>query len=494
MTVFKESAGPARVGGIAVFAALMTALTCQNPVSARLAEAILGFDGSAGQVLPAKLSQTGLYANIQLKTRAVTEGIVPFEVNSALWSDGSFKERFITVPAGTVIVPTDSDKYVFPDKTVMIKNFAIDTIAGDANSRILIETRFMVIRKNATGHDFRGISYAWNRNQSDADLVSQENGLNLVIPIKAGGAAGGKRWRYPSRFDCRLCHLGRGSLGFITPQLNRPSKANPSVNQLADFFAKGILSRNPAASPTAMKWSALDDPKATLEAKGRSYLASNCSHCHGNGNKDVLGLPHDFDWLNPNMKFMTDPNDPFVPGPYMGQPARTFSSDFPMLMRPGHPDSSLVIKRMLTRGTFEINVQYEQMPWLATYQPDSAAVRVMSDWICAVGGKPAGAACKLPEVEQQPQPDPAGIPFRGHGGFAGRFSRARAVLRNGILEIGVSGKAAERAEAPILRGIQGKSVALKPIGAGRYAVAGELPPGAYILSWRGESITIIAEM
>lgn len=88
-------------------------------------------------------SQTGLYANIQPKTRVVTESIIPLEVNSALLNDGSFKERFITLPADTVIVPTDSDKYVFPDRTVMIKNFAIDTVGTLAMAIAALATMTM---------------------------------------------------------------------------------------------------------------------------------------------------------------------------------------------------------------------------------------------------------------------------------------------------------------------------------------------------------------
>lgn len=149
---------------------------------------------------------------------------------------------------------------------------------------------------------------------------------------------------------------------------------------------------------------------------------------------------------------------------------------------------------MLTRGTFEVNVQYEQMPWLATYQPDSAAVRVMADWICAVGNKTAGAACKLPMVEQQPPPNPSGIAIRGHGGIAGGFTRLRAVLQSGILKIEVSGIAAEPAEMPVLRDIHGKSIALSSTGAGRFKVAGALPPGAYFLRWQGKSIAVTAGM
>ena len=49
-------------------------LAVPKSASARLADAIVNFQGLAGESLPAKLSETGLYADIALKTRAVTDG------------------------------------------------------------------------------------------------------------------------------------------------------------------------------------------------------------------------------------------------------------------------------------------------------------------------------------------------------------------------------------------------------------------------------------
>ncbi|MDB5106561.1 MAG: hypothetical protein JWP91_4250, partial [Fibrobacteres bacterium] len=294
--------------------------------------------------------------------------------------------------------------------------------------------------------------------------------------------------------QCTICHVGRGSLGFITPQLNRPSKANASVNQLADLFAKGVLSKNPlAANPAAMKWAGLDDAGASLEARARSYLAANCSHCHGNGNKSFTGVDHDFDYLNANMKFMYDEKDPFASGPYMGKPS-FFDPTTPMLMYPGHADSSFALLRMLTRGTFE-SPDMTQMPPLATYQPDSAALRVLADWTCTVGKKPAGAGCKLPDVPQDHYWSTASI--ARHGGIPGGNAGLRASILKGFLRMdapGMEGNGSETADgaSPSLIDIHGKAVPLRPAGRGRYALPGALPPGTYFLRWRGTSIAVSA--
>ena len=45
---------------------------------------------------PRRLSETGLYSNTA--THETHPGLVPYSVNSPLWSDGAAKERFIGLP------------------------------------------------------------------------------------------------------------------------------------------------------------------------------------------------------------------------------------------------------------------------------------------------------------------------------------------------------------------------------------------------------------
>lgn len=466
-------------------ALVAAALMLPHPAASRLVDAVGNYDAAAGVMPPAKLSATGLYTNIGLKTRIVTDGIVPYEVNTALWSDAAHKERWVTLPVGTSIVPTDSDHYAFPDKTIMVKNFALDTVVGDASTALLVETRFMVIRKIGTSYSYRGISYAWRRDQTDADLVDPSAGLNALIPVKANGTAVNKRWRYPARGDCTVCHVNRGSLGFITPQLNRPSKANASINQLQALMTAGILSKNPlTANPNAMKWAALDDATASLELRARSYLAANCSHCHGNDNRSFTGVGHNFDMLNANMKFMYDPNDAGTSGPYVGTPS-FYDPDYPELVKKGAPDSSFVLKRMLSRGTFEA-AEILQMPQLATYQPDSSALRVLADWICTMGNKPKGAACHLPDVPQDHYWAPA-TGIRSHGLQASAAAGFSAFLRGGILTVQPAWTHMQATPAAVtgvgLTDVDGKAIALRALGEGRYAVPSGLPKGVYFVRW-----------
>lgn len=469
------------------FAAIL-ALSALQPASARLAAAIPNFDGTNPETLPAKLSQTGLYDNVASRTRAVTEGIVAFEVNNPLWSDGSHKERFITVPAGAKVVPTDTDQYDFPDQTVLIKNFQIDSVYGDSASRFFVETRFLVIRKSMFGTEYWGMTYKWRRDQSDAFLVEQGSGLDTLHQVKVGGIPRGKRWRYPSQGDCNTCHFNRGVLGFLTPQLNRPSKANPGINQLQALVTANILSANPLAGKAApFRWVGMGETGVTpptgmalAEWKARSYFASNCSQCHGNGHAATFeSASHNFDFFHPERKIAYSLPD--TTGGFLGKPANS-DPRFPKLVYPGYPESSYVVARLLSRPT-EFNGSSMQMPPLATFQPDSAAVNAIKDWICSLGNR--GAACKLPVM----QPDSSYWATTGlhHGALRARgAARPGAYLRGGMLT--VSGPLAAN---PVLSDMRGREIRMAKAGRGSYRLAEPLRPGVYVLRSGGTAVKIV---
>jgi hypothetical protein len=441
-------------------------------------------DSAAIAALPKLLSGTGLYRNIGSKaTRAISDtSVVPFQVNTALWSDGSHKERFISLLPGTKIVPTDTSKYTFPDGAVLIKNFQIDTVYGDSNSRIFVETRFQVYQSSAAGKKWSGISYRWKRDQSDAVLVNPDSGLDYTHNVRLNGQLTGKRWRYPSSKNCRECHKGdetnlRGSLGFITPQLNRVING---TNQLQTLFARGILSLNPVAGkPTAHRWYGLTEDTVPLEKRVRSYFASNCSHCHnpmvGLGNAD-----HDFDYFNPSKRIIwqLDTNTGRDPtGAWVGKPSIS-GNGYDYLIVPGHPDSSAIMNKMKTRSDAYLDPKFGdvgQMPPLATSQPDSAAVNLIEQWICSL--KPGTACAKIPWLPDNTfWDDASSIAVRPHGKF--KDAEFQPSIRQGRLSVPASIATAGRVE---LRDYRGRKIALVNEGKGEFRIPMALTPGIYFL-------------
>jgi hypothetical protein len=142
--------------------------------SAFSASASFRFFNTTDSVFPAKVSQLGLYRD--LSTRVVADGIHPFEVNTPLWSDGAIKKRYVILPVDSQIIYSDTAAYLFPSGTVFVKNFMMDTVQDDPKSRIYLETR--ILFKNGThseeSPEWTPLTYAWNTDQLDAQLVPEE--------------------------------------------------------------------------------------------------------------------------------------------------------------------------------------------------------------------------------------------------------------------------------------------------------------------------------
>jgi cytochrome c553 len=372
-----------------------TLALCAYAASGR-AEAYNFFNASVADSIPKLISGTGFYAN--MATKAFGTDVTPFEVNSPLWTDGAVKNRFIAVPPGAAVIYNDTaDTYVFPDRAMIIKNFAVDTIPGDANSRILVETRFSSVRKIAGKDKWFLWAYRWRLDQTDADLVT-DTGANALVRIYdhgVGQAPRLKKWIYPNKTQCAACHRitgtgGRVALAFFTAQLNRTLPTG--VNQLQHFFDIGLLAMPAgAAKPDFSKsprWARYDDTTASLDLRSRSYIAANCSGCHGiNGINTGATAPVTIDYDFHDMKVHMD----LVAKKLMG----TFPVDSAGLIVPGHPERSVLLFRQKARNTINLDFSAEKnaMPPLGSYEPDTNAIKVITAWIASMPATPilAGA-------------------------------------------------------------------------------------------------------
>ena len=151
---------------------------------------------------PPLLSQLGVFTN--LATLAPTNTLVPYTVNSPLWSDRAVKQRWLAVPNdGTYnslteqIVFSPTNSWHFPTGTVLVKHFSLPI--NDTNTSLLkrLETRFLVLDNSGGVY---GVTYKWRADDSDADLlltgtnqdylVTSANGThahpNLDLPQPAG--------------------------------------------------------------------------------------------------------------------------------------------------------------------------------------------------------------------------------------------------------------------------------------------------------------------
>lgn len=402
------------------------------------------FNAGGTLEFPDRISKTGLYRDIGKKI--VAPGIFGFEVNTPLWSDAAAKLRYVILPNDSVMTYRDSADYRFPIGTVFVKSFMMDTVLEDPDSRIYLETRFLIkIREiSESGPEWTGVTYVWDKDQQDASLVPEE-GLSISLPIhKPGetGAASIKKWRFPSRQECLRCHMpkARQILGFFTAQLNRSLAGDKTRNQLQSFADSGLFAGNSFPDFTqSFAWAPLTDSTKTLEHRARSYFGSNCSSCHSPeayAHTPVSPAKHDFNYFHPE-----------VPAGYINKPAnfRVSGQEF-MLIAGGNTQKSFILLRMSVRDPLL------QMPPIATTETDTVAVRVVSDWIRSL-------------------PIPEGISARP------TIRQLHPIIRNGEISLPwVSGMGNIR-----LFDLQGKPISLVPLGGGIYRPARALGGGVYLL-------------
>jgi uncharacterized repeat protein (TIGR03806 family) len=312
---------------------------------------------------PTKLSETGLFTSV--KGHQVDPGLIPYDVNAPLWSDGASKERFIALPGDGQIEFTTSRGWNFPEGAVLVKTFSLDLLKGDASSRRRIETRLFT-KQNG---QWQGYSYLWNDAQTDAELVPAA-GLDRVYEIGDLDKPGGPRkqtWHYPSRAECLVCHSRAANwvLGLTEMQMNKVHDyGGVKDEQLRTLEHLGVFKVKLAKPPNEYpRLADPTDPKADLDLRARSYLQANCAQCHvaaGGGNALM------------DLEFTAPKKDSHLYGAHPQH--QTFGIADPLLIAPGEPDRSVLLQRLSRRGP-------NQMPPLATSVVDEEAVRMLREWI-----------------------------------------------------------------------------------------------------------------
>ncbi|MDF1662625.1 MAG: PQQ-dependent sugar dehydrogenase [Planctomycetota bacterium] len=230
---------------------------------------------------PQSLSATGLFKD--LASLSPSNGVIEYEVNSPLWSDGARKRRWMALPGQTKIVFHPTNGWTFPNGTVIVKHFEV--LTNPSNSTVVkrLETRVLIKESN----DWQGYTYRWNAQGTDAQLLTaRETETFVVLDPSAPGGQRMQTWTYPSRSDCLSCHTAVDGriLGLRTRQVNRGFQYGAVFdNQLRAFNNISIFTTNIG---DVAQYEALPTPSDTnspVEGRARSYLASNCAHCHQPG-------------------------------------------------------------------------------------------------------------------------------------------------------------------------------------------------------------------
>ncbi len=384
--------------------------------------------------IPLKFSELGFYSD--MATQAVTPEAHSFQVNSALWSDGSHKDRWIVLPpgGGKVAFKPDVDLFDYPDKTILVKLFRLRKSAADTTT-FPWETRLLVNHEEERNGRVEDIwyffTYKWNKDGSDADLVSLKGFDTTYFANDIPNATDYVKWKFPDQSTCAECHrkdvnpsstpgvndLGRAVLGFFPAQLSRTTATG---NQITDLFARGVFSgAPPTAEQLSRRWIGMDESipdsvgndrsarDSVLNNMSRAYIAANCSGCHGTRGLTTpapFGARVKYDFqdlkyfpmgrLSPprQLKWYEDTTKMRFQDSSLSHEYGILGS---ALIRPGLPQQSILFQRQLMRNS-DLNryqdpdsainygparTEITQMPPYATYKVNERAIAIMEEWI-----------------------------------------------------------------------------------------------------------------
>jgi uncharacterized repeat protein (TIGR03806 family) len=237
---------------------------------------------------PALLSQTGAFADVT--TLTPSGGLIPYDVNTPLWSDRAVKQRWVAIPndgspysTNETIGFAPTGEWTFPNGSVFVKHF--DLPVDDRNPAVTrrLETRLLV--RDTSGAVY-GVTYKWRADNTDADLLTSSLNEDITV-TNSDGSTRIQTYYYPSPQDCLACHNGNANfvLGVKTRQLNKNFtylSTGRSDNQLRTWNHIGLFSGaiNETNISNYAKLVPVSDSSSTLENRVRSYLDANCAQCH----------------------------------------------------------------------------------------------------------------------------------------------------------------------------------------------------------------------
>ncbi|MDH3645117.1 MAG: hypothetical protein OES38_23650 [Gammaproteobacteria bacterium] len=336
---------------------------------------------------PQRLSDWGI---IKKQGNALVLGtdVLPYDLNTPLFTDYAQKLRTIYLPPGTSAKYDDEHAFEFPVGTVVSKTFfypkapdaqpagtVAATMAWDGNvdnldvsALQIIETRLLV--RQPDGWD--ALPYVWRGTDAYLKIAGDLQPMRIAVGDQV------KPFPYivPTRNECASCHATNHSTGLLLPiglkarHLNRRYAGGTGVGQLADWRDRGWLAGLPAADaiPRSATWR---DEQGTLAHRARSYLDINCGHCHNPaGSADTSGLMLDIHTESLRNLGLCKP--PIAAG--RGSGGRRYS------IIPGQPDASILVHRM------EIDDPGNRMPEVGRSLAHSEGIALVRRWIADLPG------------------------------------------------------------------------------------------------------------
>lgn len=236
----------------------------------------------------ANLSSYRLFASDVDPTSGPSDTGMPYDLNTALFTDYASKYRFVFMPCDSAATYVADESFVFPIGTAITKTFAMpaNTAARGIENETLIETRLLI--KRETG--WVALPYVWLADGSDA--VLNTDGEAMPMSVTHNGTDHNFTYAVPSQLECAGCHTLADALVPIGPKARNLNGVfdyglGPE-NQLSHWQAARQLEGLPSdlnTIDTMPVFTDATDPASLADEAERNryakaYLDINCAHCH----------------------------------------------------------------------------------------------------------------------------------------------------------------------------------------------------------------------
>ncbi|WP_266368978.1 SO2930 family diheme c-type cytochrome [Tellurirhabdus rosea] len=311
------------------------------------------------------LSAYGLFAG-RLADQKPAEGVLPYGLNTPLFSDYAEKLRFVRMPEGETVAYNPDSVLGFPVGTVLAKTFYYPNDARDpAKGRRLLETRLLVHESQG----WKAYPYVWNDEQTDA--VLEVAGDRKEVGWTDGSGTRRKlMYTVPNMNQCKGCHVSGNKMVPIGPsarQLNGIfTYSDGSENQLSRWSRLKWLQKLPelAEVPKLAIWN--DPATGTVAERARAWLDINCAHCHSpQGPARTSGLDLRIRQNDPTLLGIN--KTPVAAG--RGSGGRQFD------IVAGHPEKSILVYRL---ESVDPGIR---MPELSRQLVHEESVELVKEWI-----------------------------------------------------------------------------------------------------------------
>lgn len=297
-------------------------------------------------VPPQNLECTGLYSDVANKQ--TMPGVREYAPALSLWSDGASKQRWVSLPPGTLIDNSDPNEWAYPVGTKFFKEFS--------QNGQRVETRLW---QKADDNFWVNATYQWDASETEAVRTP---GGEIRLPT-------GEPYNIPTRDECDKCHRGRTEriLGFEEVLLGLDGAQGVTLDALVE---EKLLSDPPSDTHLEV----VEDGTGSADALG--WLHVNCGiSCHNPNTRSVaygtgMFLRLEAKQLESRSVASFDSYSTTV-----GQDVHTSNWRGWLRVDPGQPSTSLLYDLIMLRG------EGPQMPPFGTDVVDERGGKVIERWI-----------------------------------------------------------------------------------------------------------------